>query len=244
MTTVGPLRASASAGVRRMARGVEALDTPHLPSDVTRATLSDIARANTLFGGRRAVAWGVDRVVAGTAARPVTLLDVGAGMGDVASWLKRPRRGAAVVVRAVALDWHREAARLCAARGLAATQGDAFHLPLADRSIDVVVASQLLHHFQRPTAVQLVHELTRVARVGVVVADLRRSAVAMAGIWLAALALRFHAVSRRDGVLSVRRGYTRGELAALLREAGVEATVTARPGFRLVATWRVADAPG
>ena len=239
MTTVRELRGAAADAAARMAPGTEALDTPHLAPEITRATLADIARANALFGGRSAVAWGVDRLVQGTATQALTLIDVGAGMGDVASWLTRRGAGS---LRPVTLDRHREAARLCRERGLPSVQGDAFRLPLADRSIDIVVASQLLHHFNRAATVHLVRELTRVARVGVVVGDLRRSRVAAAGIWLAAVALRFHAVSRRDGVVSVGRGYTKQELGELLREAGAAAAVTARPGFRLVATWRVGDA--
>jgi ubiquinone/menaquinone biosynthesis C-methylase UbiE len=225
-----------------MAPGEEFLDSPGLAPEVARATLADIARANALFGGRSAAVWGVDRLVRGTSAQTLTLLDVGAGMGDVASWLARRRQRGTANLIPVALDRHREAVRLCRERGLPSVQGDAFQLPLADRSIDVVVASQLLHHFNRAAALHLVRELTRVARVGVVVGDLRRSRIAAVGIWLAAVALRFHAVSRHDGVVSVQRGYTKQELAELLREGGVAATVSARPGFRLVATWRVSDA--
>jgi ubiquinone/menaquinone biosynthesis C-methylase UbiE len=224
------------------APGFEALDTPYLDPEITRATLSDIARANALFGGRSAVAWGVDRLLQGTGAQVLTLLDVGAGMGDVAGWLGRHGLGRGTELRAFALDRHLEAARLCREGGLPSVQGDAFRLPLADASVDVVVASQLLHHFTREAAVSLARELSRVARVGVVVADLRRSRVAAAGIWLAAVALRFHPVSRRDGIISVQRGYSQRELTELLRHAGVTATVTARPGYRLVATWRTGDA--
>jgi ubiquinone/menaquinone biosynthesis C-methylase UbiE len=242
MTSGGELRGASTDAVARMAPGAESLDTPHLAPDVTRATLADIARANALFGGRSAVVWGVDRLVRGTSAQTLTLLDVGAGMGDVASWFARRRQQGMASLIPVVLDRHREAARLCRERALPSVQGDAFQLPLADRSIDIVVASQLLHHFNRAALPHLVRELTRVARVGVVVGDLRRSQVAAAGIWLAAVALRFHAVSRHDGVVSVQRGYTKQELSELLREAGVAATVTARPGFRLVATWRVSDA--
>jgi ubiquinone/menaquinone biosynthesis C-methylase UbiE len=242
MTSVDEQRGASTDAVTRAAPGAEVLDTPYLAPDITRATLADIARANALFGGRSAVVWGVDRLVRGTSAQTLTLLDVGAGMGDVASWLARRRQPGAANLIPVALDRHREAARLCRARALPSVQGDAFQLPVADRSVDVVVASQLLHHFNRAAAQHLVRELTRVARVGVVVGDLRRSQVAAAGIWLAAVVLRFHAASRHDGVVSVRRGYTKQELAELLREAGVAASVASRPGFRLVATWRVSDA--
>ncbi len=225
--------------------GSEALDSPGLDPQVTRATLADIARSNLLFGGRSAVVYGVSRVTEGTRPdRALTLLDVGAGLGDVAHYLERGWRGRRNGLRAVALDWHAEATRLCGERDLLAVQGDAMRLPLADRSVDVAVASQLLHHFNRPAAIEVVRELDRVARLGVVIADIRRSRLAAWGIWIAAHALRYHRVTRHDGVLSVRRGYKRHELSELLSDAGVDARVTRRPGFRLVATWRVNGAHG
>jgi len=225
--------------------GSEALDSPALDPQMTRATLSDIARCNLLFGGRSAVVYGVSRVTEGIRPeRALTLLDVGAGLGDVAHYLERGWRGRRNGLRAVALDWHAEATRLCGERDLLAVQGDAMRLPLADRSVDVAVASQLLHHFSRAAAIEVVRELDRVARMGVVIADLRRSRLAAWGIWIAAHALRFHSVTRQDGVTSVRRGYKRHELSELLSEAGVEARVAHRPGFRIVATWRVNGAHG
>jgi hypothetical protein len=47
--------------------------------------------------------------------------------------------------------------------------------------------------------------------------------------------LQFDAATRADGITSVRRGYTLEEFGALFREAGLEATVARRPGYRLVA---------
>ena len=227
--------------------GSEALDSPALDPAITRATLADIARANRLFGGRGAVAHGVGRLLSrlsggGGRRRAVTILDVGAGMGDIARHLERGFPRGMPAIRAVALDWHREAARLCSSSGVIAVQGEASCLPFADRSVDIVVASQLLHHFNRASSVRLVRELDRVARLGVVIADLRRARLAAAGIWLGAVVLGFHPVSRNDGVVSVRRGYAPAELAALLCEAGVFARISRRPGFRLVATWSKEDA--
>lgn len=218
--------------------GTEALDSPHLDADTARATLRDIAQANALFGGTAAVQYGLDRVMQG--ARPSTLVvaDVGAGGGDVLRAVTRRWAGRGIRVVGVALDFHREACRMAAATGGGAVQADAFRLPLADRSVDVAIASQLLHHFAPVSAPALLVELARIARIGVVVADLRRTRAAAWGIWLAATVLRFHPVSRADGVLSVRRGFTARELERVCRSAGWPASVHRRPGFRLVAVWR------
>jgi SAM-dependent methyltransferase len=121
--------------------------------------------------------------------------------------------------------------------GIATTVADGFRLPLRDRSVDYVLCSQLLHHFGADAAVRLLAELDRVARRGVVVADLRRSAFAAAGIFLASFPLRFQPTTRRDAVISVFRGFTAAELGALCDAAGVRAAVRRHAGFRLTAAW-------
>src|SRR3712207_2435558 len=56
--------------------------------------------------------------------------------------------------------------------------------------------------------------------------------------------MRFHPVSRHDGVVSILRGFTAGELAALVREAvGVTPVVRRRLGWRLAASWRPSGSP-
>src|SRR5439155_134411 len=80
---------------------------------------------------------------------------------------------------------------------------DGSALPFADRSVDVVIASQVLHHVPRATAVRWIAALDRIARRAVVLADLKRSAPAMAGMWLAAFPLGLHRTTRHDAVLSL-----------------------------------------
>jgi hypothetical protein len=74
----------------------------------------------------------------------------------------------------------------------------------------------------------------------VILADLRRSALAALGFRVAGQALRFDAETLRDGVTSLRRGFTPASLGALLAEAGVATRVARRPGARLVAVWHPA----
>jgi SAM-dependent methyltransferase len=115
---------------------------------------------------------------------------------------------------------------------------DARRLPVADGAADVTLCSQLLHHFGDDDARRLLAELHRATRGTVIVADLRRSWMAAAGFWLVSWPLRFHRVTRHDGVVSVLRGFTAAELRALVREAtGATPRVVRRLGWRLVATW-------
>lgn len=225
--------------------GVEALDSPALDRTTARATLNDIARANLLLGGHAAVRHGVMKILdMGPHPHTLTILDVGAGAGDVLASLTRRLASNSIAATGIAVDWHREAAVMALERSQLALVGDATKLPVEDQSVDVVVASQLLHHFSRSAGIELLRELDRVARVGVVIADIRRAQIAAWGIWLAASILRFHQVSRTDGVISVQRGFSSSELAEICRVAGVTADVQRHPGFRLVASWRTDRAYG
>ena len=116
-----------------------------------------------------------------TAAAPLDRAYVNDG-GDIALHLARRARRRGVTLRPLALERHPVAARLCRRAGVPAVIADGGVLPLANASVDVVLASQLLHHLARDSAIVLLRELARVARVGVIVADLRRHAVAATGI--------------------------------------------------------------
>ena len=105
--------------------------------------------------------------------------------------------------------------------------------------MDIVLVSQVAHHFTSESAMRLFHTCDALARVGVVIADLRRGRLAPLAFWVGATALGFDPVTKADGLTSIRRGYTAGELRDLLLSAGIRARVARRPGYRLVATWRV-----
>jgi len=230
--------------------GVELLDDPRAAPEAVRAELRDIAVLNSLFGGVRAVVGALQPFFATGAsagAREWTLVDVGTGLGDIPRAAARAARRHGITLRLVGIERNRAAARaardLNGGLGLKSVLADGGRLPLASGSVDVAIASQVLHHLAPEVAVRFIQELSAVARRAVVIADLRRSRVAMAGVWLASFPLGFGAVTRRDAVLSLRRGYTRGELNTLLDAAGVKAVARYRPGFRVVAAW-APGAPG
>jgi SAM-dependent methyltransferase len=221
--------------------GVELLDDPAADPAAVAESLRNIARSNRWFGGAAAVRHGLARVLADVpAGATLTLADVGTGLGDLpqvaARWASR--RGVRLV--AVGLERSRVAARLARERGVACAVGCAGALPFREKSVDLVLVSQVAHHLAPDSAVRLLRACDRLARRGVVLADLRRAPIGPLAFWVGARALRFDPVTVADGMTSLRRGYTTEELRALLAAAGVRATVERRPGYRLVATWRPA----
>jgi SAM-dependent methyltransferase len=221
--------------------GTELLDDPWADPGAVRATLRDITRLNALFGGTRAVVRELEpwfRTAPRDGMTRWTLLDVGTGAGDIALAAARAARRYGLAVTPVGVELNRTAARLAHAAGVAAVVADGSALPVGRQGVDIVIASQVLHHLPRAVAAHWIASFDRLARRVVVLADLRRSRLAMAGIWTAALGLGMSRMTRHDAVVSLERGYTRDEFNALLAEAGAPAVARQRPGCRLVASWR------
>src|SRR3989454_8193310 len=89
------------------------------------------------------------------------------------------RRG--ITLTPIGLDVIPTAARLSRENGVSVVLGDGGALPFAAKSVDIVIASQVLHHLPRAVARRWIAGFDRMARRAVVLADLRRSRLAAAG---------------------------------------------------------------
>jgi SAM-dependent methyltransferase len=229
---------TATATIRPRPDHPEILDDRSLDPRIVRRSMRDVVISNRLFGGRRAVLSELTQHVDVLPER-VTLLDVGTGLGDIPAAAAQLARRRGRTAFSVGLDLSPDLARESRMHMDAAVVADAGALPFRDRSAQVVICSQVLHHFAPDTAAGILREMNRVCSHVAIVGDIRRSRVAAIGLWLASFLLRFHPVSRHDGVASVRRGFTSRELAALGSSAlGHGVIVRRHPGFRLTASWR------
>jgi hypothetical protein len=217
--------------------GIELLDSRHDDEGLVLRTVEDIRRSNILFSGTRAA---VRELALHFVRLPeqATLLDVGTGHGDIPRAAVTAAAARRITLTTIGLDSEPVIARSASCSVTYAVCGSGLALPFADGSVDVAMCSQTLHHFRDEEERVLLREMNRVARVAVVVSDLRRSWIAAAGFWLASFPLRFHKVTRHDGVLSVMRGYTGGELSSAVFDAvGAQPTVHRRIGFRITTSW-------
>ncbi len=215
----------------------EQLDDPRVDRRTAVASGEDIARCNRWLGGLRALQ-AECRSLWSQLPTPCTVLDVACGVGDLGATVVREGARHGVEVRVVALDRRHELAQRAAHRGARAVVADIDALPLPAASVDVAICGQFLHHLDAARIVRLLSELGRVARHAVLVSDLERSRLAALGFWLASWPLALHPISRHDGLISVRNGFTAAELRALLEDAtGQPVPVAARFPYRLTAAW-------
>lgn len=219
--------------------GAELLDDPAADPDAVAESLRNIARANRWFGGTAAVRHGLRQtlhdVLPGST---LSLLDLGTGLGDLPGAAVRWAAARGIRLQPLGLELNRRAAALASSSGVPTALACAGAPPLRDKSVDVVLVSQVAHHLTARSVVQLLRTCDRLARRAVIVADLRRHDLARVAFWCGARLLGFDEVTVADGMTSIRRGFSRRELQTLLIRAGLQGRVDQCPGFRLVATWR------
>ncbi len=221
----------------RRRRGIEYLDDPATESHVRERSLSDVRISNRLLGGTHAVLAELRRVLPTVSTR-ATMLDVGTGLADIPARARDMAAARGVHLTTLGIDEAPSLATTNASILDGSICGDARQLPFASKSVDIVTCSQMLHHFEDVDLAVILAELNRVARHAVIVSDLRRSYFAATGFWLVSVALRFHPVTRHDGVVSVLRGFTARDLAqSISSSTGIVPRVRRHPGYRLTAVW-------
>ena len=218
--------------------GAELLDDPKANPAAVTESLRNVARANRWFGGASAVRFGLRRTLGDVPpGSTLSLLDLGTGLGDLPGAAVRWAAERDIRLVAVGIELNRIAARLAREAGVPTALACAGAPPVRDKSVDVVMVSQVAHHLTEDSVVLLLRTCERLARRAVIVADLRRDRLAVPAFWCGARLLGFDPVTRADGMTSIRRGFSRRELLQLLARAGIEGRVDRRLGFRLVATW-------
>lgn len=172
------------------------------------ATLLDLRSINQKLGGFSSMTKLLRKVAAKSGKRELTFLDVAGGTGDVAEQVSKSLARDGVEVSASVLD---RAPAHMNGRLQTRVAGDALALPFAEDSFDVVGCNLFLHHLEPNEMTRFFHEALRVARVAVVVSDLRRNRFHWAAASLGRLIYRSR-LTRNDAPASVRRAYTIPEL--------------------------------
>jgi len=224
--------------LRQRSAADEIMDDASVTEAEFSSALTDLERINRMSLAYRPVLRWLDRVVAAKdgGARRLSVLDVGAGGGDmlqaVAAWGEE--RGVALDL--AGLDRSPWAGRHAAARGRPGRwiTADLFDLDPAER-FDVVLCSLFAHHLPHPVLVRFLRWLDARADRGWLVSDLHRHPVPWAVVWAGVRLLRMDPMVVHDSTVSIARGFARSDWDDALREAGVAAEIRWAFPFR----WQV-----
>ena len=217
----------------RRSREAEWMDDPE--AEGFDAALDGLARINRLSLAARPVLQFIGRVAARHPGRPLRILDVGAGGGDMLVRIAAWGQARGVAMELTGLDISPWAERHAAARGVPARwlTADLFDV---EETHDVVLCSLFAHHLDEPTLVRFLGWLEARARLGWLISDLHRHWLPWGFVWGAVRLLRMSPMVVHDSTISIARGFTRADWRAALDQAGVAAEIRWAFPFR----WQVA----
>jgi len=198
--------------------------------DVDTATLADslrfIRRVNTLLGYTRATISHLDRFSwRWQRGERITMIDFATGSGDVPLAIVAWGRRRGFDVHVVGLDLHENTCELARAAtrhepAIEIVRGDALDPPFGPGSFDYALSSMFLHHLSDDDAATVLAAMGRVARRGIVAADLLRHARAYA--WISLLTLASNPMVRHDARVSVAQAFNKLEALQLRDRAGID----------------------
>jgi SAM-dependent methyltransferase len=207
----------------------ELMDTEPVSFEDFRACLVDLARVNRLTLAYRPTLAFLDRLLAGglPKGRPIEIVDVGSGYGDLLRHIDGWAIGNDVQVSLTGVDlnaWSRRAAAEATRpdRPIRWVTADAFAFEPPE-GIDVVVSSLFTHHLPDAGVARFLAWMERTARLGWFVDDLHRHPLPYHFFRAFARLARFHRFVQHDGPVSIARGFDQADWRRLLGEAGIAA---------------------
>lgn len=223
----------------RRHRQPELMDDPALDPAEHRRALAGLARLNAASGSA-SVLWPAIRELARLANRPLRVLDLAAGAGDVPAELHRRAVREKLPVEFAGCDLSPVAVEVASRAGSPVRffPLDVLTDPLPT-GFDVFTCSLFLHHLDEPDAVALLRKVRAANPKLLLVNDLRRSRFNYWAVWAASRLLSRSRVVHADGPLSIRGAFTVTEVRAMAAEAGLDgAGVRAKFPCRLLLEWR------
>ena len=225
-------------------RQAELMDQPDLAEAEHLRALAGLRRINSISRSSRLLWPDVRRLAERVRERPLRILDVACGGGDVTVGLAQLGRRQGIELAVTGCDISPvaigQARRVAAESGLTNVefrQQDVLREPLPD-GFDVVTCSLFLHHLAHDEAVELLRRMAAAARRLVLVNDLRRSRLGYWTAWGVCRLLTRSPVVRFDGPVSVAAAFTMPEALELAGRAGLSgASISSRWPFRFVLAW-------
>lgn len=196
----------------------EIMDDFAMEGEILREALDKIAKINQLLGGNQLTLQGVQELIVkipkGT---EITIIDVGCGNGDMLRTLADYGIKNNFNFRLIGIDANdftiNHAQKLSEDySNISYRCEDVFGKPFAELKYHIALCTLTLHHFKEDQILKLMTIFNANSKIGIVINDLQRSAIAYRLFQALCFVFRLNAMSREDGLVSILRGFKKEEL--------------------------------
>ena len=205
---------------------LEHIDTGNYTAEEYEDCIGELQLVNRWMGDAHTLKATVLREIEVQRLKGFTMLDIGAGSGELlratATWARQTDRQ----FRGVGLDLNERMTESILEESehfneITSVRGDAMQLPFDDAKFDYVICSLFTHHLLDDQVVQVLREMSRVAKRRIFVIDLHRHPVAYLLYTTLGKIVLHNRLLRHDGALSILRSFKSDELLDLAQRAGL-----------------------
>ena len=205
---------------------LEDIDTGNYTPEEYENCIYELQLVNRWMGDAHALKQTLFRAVESNRLTQFSVLDVGAGSGELlrvtATWARSTNRR----FKGVGLELNERSAKAILEEStdfpeITSVRGDARQLPFSNAEFDYVMCSLFTHHFVDEQVVHILREMHRVARRRIFVIDLHRDPVPYFFYTTLGKLVLKNRLLRHDGALSILRSFKAEELVRLGKAAGL-----------------------
>lgn len=219
----------------RRAELIERMDEPCSRNEL-RACLRDIARLNRWFLGYRPTLHWLERLDLLRRGRPIHIVDIGCGYGDLLRRIEQWARLQTIPVELTGCDLNPDAVAIAeeASPGtshIAWIVADVFGFQ-SRKPIDIVVSSLFTHHLSEEQIVRFLVWMERNAQLGWFINDLSRASIPYRLLKTFSRLAGLHPFVQHDGPASIARAFIAGEWQSMCAAASLDAQQITIESFR------------
>jgi 2-polyprenyl-3-methyl-5-hydroxy-6-metoxy-1,4-benzoquinol methylase len=196
----------------------EIMDDFALEGETLRDALDKIAKINQFLGGNKLTIRGVESLIKNIPqSTEISIIDIGCGNGDMLRSLADYGLKNDLNFKLVGIDANaftiKYADELSKHYPNISYQCiDIFEKPFLDLKYDIALCTLTLHHFKEDEIERLLHIFEKQSRIGIVINDLHRNALAYRLFQSLCYVFRLNSMSKEDGLTSILRGFKKQEL--------------------------------
>lgn len=216
----------------------EKMDDPDCDIDLLKNTYRQFSTINKLLGGWRGIYKRFIRPIGRSSNRPVTILDIGCGGGDIVKYLSELSDQDNLDITFTGIDPDHRAIEYaqnhCSLNNIQFRQISSSELVGRGESYDIVISNHLLHHLHHEQLLNLCKDAEQLCGKLALFNDIERSDLGYAAFRTISPILFKNSFISEDGITSIKRSFTKDELRNAVTE---QWSVQRKFPFRLLATY-------
>lgn len=221
----------------------EWMDQPGVSKELLFRNLRELDILNRFMGGHAISIKGIKKLAL-TSEKPLHIVDLGCGSGDVLMYMARWARHTNMKAKFTGVDLNAHAIAYLKKKSAGYPEIEAVHSGYLDfvqsnRPVDIYHCSLFCHHLTDQQLIELFRLFGSNASLGFIINDLMRSPLAYYSSVVFTRLANATPLAKNDGPVSVLRGFKKNELVSLLNSSGIhDFRISAEFGFRYLITGR------